>query len=95
MRVSITKCAKFIPRLKEIRLHLCQTGESSKGAREFVQKHYPKLKRENPETPFLIRECTGVQPRLWARYELGKESSMPLTNLTSEDILKQVEAVGK
>lgn len=26
------------------------------------------LKKANPDFPILIRECSGVQPRLWARY---------------------------
>lgn len=36
--------------------------------REFVNKHYAQIKTANPKTPILIRECSGVQPRLWARY---------------------------
>lgn len=36
--------------------------------REFINKHYVTLKQANPKTPILIRECSGVQPRLWARY---------------------------
>lgn len=36
--------------------------------REFVNKHYVQIKQANPKTPILIRECSGVQPRLWARY---------------------------
>lgn len=26
------------------------------------------LKQANPGFPILIRECSGVRPRLWARY---------------------------
>lgn len=29
------------------------------------------LKKANPDFPILIRECSGVQPKLWARY--GKQ----------------------
>lgn len=36
--------------------------------REFVEQNYVTLKRSNPEFPILIRECSGVQARLWARY---------------------------
>jgi hypothetical protein len=35
---------------------------------EFVQKHYVAIKKENPKLPILIRECSGVQPRLWTRF---------------------------
>ncbi|KAI8125164.1 hypothetical protein FF38_00358 [Lucilia cuprina] len=95
MRVAITRFTKMSPKLKELRIHLCQTGEASKGAREYVERFYPTLKKDNPELPILIRECSGVQPRLWARYALGKETSVPLTNQSAQDIQKQVEAVGK
>ncbi|KAM7352173.1 NADH dehydrogenase (ubiquinone) B8 subunit [Cochliomyia hominivorax] len=95
MRVAVTRFVKMSPKLKELRIHLCQTGEASQGAREYVERFYPALKRDNPELPILIRECSGIQPRLWARYALGKETSVPLTNQSAQDIQKQVEAVGK
>jgi len=78
-----------------------------------VQKYYVNIKRENPKLPILIRECSGVQPRLWTRYgeliisvqlidwmfnekfipELGKEKSVPLTNVSADGILKLVESL--
>ncbi|MBN3297375.1 NDUA2 dehydrogenase, partial [Amia calva] len=54
--------------LREVRLHLCQTSAASQGVRDFIEKHYVTLKKANPEFPILIRECSGVQPKLWARY---------------------------
>lgn len=36
--------------------------------REFITRNYMDLKALNPTLPILIRECSGVQPRLWARY---------------------------
>lgn len=36
--------------------------------REFITKYYVELKKANPKFPILIRECSGVQPRVWARY---------------------------
>uniref|UniRef100_A0A182JWF8 NADH dehydrogenase [ubiquinone] 1 alpha subcomplex subunit 2 n=1 Tax=Anopheles christyi TaxID=43041 RepID=A0A182JWF8_9DIPT len=95
MRLSVLRFARLNPSVKELRLHLCQTGEESKGARDFVNKGYVQLKKENPTLPILVRECSGVQPRLWARYELGKEKSVVLTNATAEDISKHIEALGK
>ncbi|XP_067622538.1 NADH dehydrogenase [ubiquinone] 1 alpha subcomplex subunit 2 isoform X2 [Eurosta solidaginis] len=95
MFVSARRLTTISPKLKELRIHLCQTGEASKGAREFVQKFYPNLKKSNPDLPILIRECLGIQPRLWARYDLGKETSVPLTNQSAPEIQKQVEAVVK
>jgi hypothetical protein len=36
--------------------------------RTFVEKNYKDLKSLNPKLPILIRECSGVQPQMWARY---------------------------
>lgn len=36
--------------------------------RDFIEKYYVSIKQQNPKFPILIRECSGVQPRLWARY---------------------------
>ncbi|XP_071879473.1 NADH dehydrogenase [ubiquinone] 1 alpha subcomplex subunit 2 isoform X1 [Anas platyrhynchos] len=57
--------------VRELRLHLCQSSAGSRGVREFIEQHYVALKQANPGFPILIRECSGVRPRLWARYEFG------------------------
>lgn len=62
---------------------------------DFIETHYVGLKASNPKFPILIRECSGVQPRLYARYDFGKESSISLANLKAEDVLKQVERLSK
>ena len=36
--------------------------------RAFVEKNYKELKKANPKLPILIRECSGTEPQLWARY---------------------------
>ncbi|XP_046667839.1 NADH dehydrogenase [ubiquinone] 1 alpha subcomplex subunit 2 [Homalodisca vitripennis] len=77
--------------LKELRIHFCQTSDASKGVRDFVEKFYVPLKQANPKFPILIRECSGVQPRVWARYGYGKESSVSLTNAQAENVLKEIE----
>ncbi len=53
--------------LRELRLHLCQKSSASSGAREFVTKHYGAVKASNPRLPVLVRECSGITPRVWAR----------------------------
>ncbi|XP_058059724.1 NADH dehydrogenase [ubiquinone] 1 alpha subcomplex subunit 2 [Anopheles bellator] len=95
MRLTLLRFARLNPSVKELRLHLCQTGEESQGVREFVNTRYVQLKRDNPSLPILVRECSGVQPRLWVRYEMGKEKSVPLTKATAEDISKHIEMLGK
>ncbi|XP_011820458.1 PREDICTED: NADH dehydrogenase [ubiquinone] 1 alpha subcomplex subunit 2 isoform X1 [Mandrillus leucophaeus] len=62
--------------LREIRIHLCQRSPGSQGVRDFIEKRYVELKKANPDLPILIRECSDVQPKLWARY--GKEVTHPL-----------------
>ncbi|XP_063979549.1 NADH dehydrogenase [ubiquinone] 1 alpha subcomplex subunit 2 [Diachasmimorpha longicaudata] len=82
---------KFRPHLKELRILLCQTSKSSQGVRDFIASQYVPLKVANPQFPVLIRECSNIEPRLFARYEFGKEASASLANLKSEEILKKVE----
>ncbi|XP_069395475.1 NADH dehydrogenase [ubiquinone] 1 alpha subcomplex subunit 2 [Paralichthys olivaceus] len=72
--------------LREIRVHLCQTSAASKGARDFVEQHYVTLKKSNPEFPILIRECSGVPARVWARYDFGKESSISVDNMSADQV---------
>ncbi|XP_030649722.1 NADH dehydrogenase [ubiquinone] 1 alpha subcomplex subunit 2 [Chanos chanos] len=79
--------------LREVRLHFCQTSPASLGARDFVEQHYVTLKKANPEFPILIRECSGVRPKLWARYDYGKEQSVALDNMSVDQVAKALETV--
>ncbi|CAG5125461.1 unnamed protein product [Candidula unifasciata] len=79
--------------LKELRFHLCLKSASSQGIRDFLEKNYVALKTKNPEFPFLVREATNVQPKVYARYEYGRESSLPLTNMTKEQVERAVESL--
>ncbi|XP_053601262.1 NADH dehydrogenase [ubiquinone] 1 alpha subcomplex subunit 2 [Plodia interpunctella] len=81
--------------LKEIRIHLCQTNRQSEGVREFIQTCYVNIKKDNPHFPILIRECSGVQPVVWARYERGVERSQPLTNLPASEVLDTIKKLAK
>lgn len=36
------------------------------------------MKHHNPHTPILIREAMNIQPRVFARYEFGKEKMADL-----------------
>ncbi|XP_030067474.1 NADH dehydrogenase [ubiquinone] 1 alpha subcomplex subunit 2 [Microcaecilia unicolor] len=79
--------------LKEIRIHLCQKSAGSQGVRDFIEQNYVDLKKANPDFPILIRECSGVQPKLWARYEFGKERNLSLDNLNADQVAKALESV--
>jgi len=63
--------------------------------RTFIEKNYAGLKKANATTPILVRECSDVQPKLWARYELGKEQHVPLTNMTEAQVLNALEKLAK
>jgi hypothetical protein len=36
--------------------------------RSFLKRAYPTMKKNNPNIPILIREATGIEPKVWARY---------------------------
>ncbi|XP_003697115.3 LOW QUALITY PROTEIN: NADH dehydrogenase [ubiquinone] 1 alpha subcomplex subunit 2 [Apis florea] len=84
---------KFGPQLKELRILLCQTSKSSQGVRDFIEKQYVSLKKSNPQFPILIRECSLIEPALYARYEFGVERSFSLQNLQSEEILQRIREI--
>ncbi|XP_037365040.1 NADH dehydrogenase [ubiquinone] 1 alpha subcomplex subunit 2 [Talpa occidentalis] len=77
--------------LREIRLHLCQRSPSSQGVRDFIEKRYVELKKANPDLPILIRECSDVQPKLWARYAFGQENHVSLNNFNADQVTRAVE----
>ncbi|XP_055498777.1 NADH dehydrogenase [ubiquinone] 1 alpha subcomplex subunit 2 [Leucoraja erinacea] len=85
--------SKLSHNLRELRIHLCQSSAGSQGVRDFIEQHYVTMKKANPEFPILIRECAGVQPKAWARYEFGRERNVVLDNLNSEQVAKALESL--
>ncbi len=81
--------------LRELRLHLCPKSSASAGAREFVTAHYAALKRENVRIPILIRECSGVTPRAWARHAYGHERSAELANKNAGEVLAALQELAR
>ncbi|KAM4875955.1 NADH dehydrogenase [ubiquinone] 1 alpha subcomplex subunit 2 [Thomomys bottae] len=79
--------------LREIRIHLCQRSPSSQGVRDFIEKRYVDMKKTHPDLPILIRECSDVQPQLWARYAFGQEKNVSLNNFSVDQVTKAVENV--
>ncbi|GKT66466.1 hypothetical protein ColTof4_03959 [Colletotrichum tofieldiae] len=41
----------------------CRSFDSS-----FVARAYPTMKKNNPQTPILLREAAGTLPKVYARY---------------------------
>lgn len=91
----MSKVFQFAKSVKELRIHLCQTSEASKGVRSFIENNYAALKKANPATPILVRECSDVQPKVWARYEFGKEKHLPLTSMNEVQVRTALETLAK
>ncbi|KAF8241960.1 NADH dehydrogenase, alpha subcomplex, subunit 2 [Wilcoxina mikolae CBS 423.85] len=79
--------------LKELRFLFCQTGQSSAAVRQFLSKSYPVIKKHNPLIPILIREASGIHPKVFARYEFGKETQVPLSGFTDQEIADKITSI--
>jgi len=86
MAAAAKQALKFGAGIKELRLHMCQKSAASQGARDFVEKHYVDLKLANPKFPVLVRECSGIQPRAWARFGFGREASVDLSGKSADEV---------
>ncbi|KAF5795840.1 putative ribosomal protein/NADH dehydrogenase [Helianthus annuus] len=87
--------AQFSKNLKELRVLFCQTSPASASTRAFLQNNYKELKNANPSLPILIRECSGTDPQLWARYDMGVERGIRLEGMSETQISKAVEDLSK
>jgi NADH dehydrogenase (ubiquinone) 1 alpha subcomplex subunit 2 len=77
--------------LRELRFHFSQSSQGSKGLRDYVQANYKELKTVNPTFPFLVRECEGVEAKIWARYDLGVEKSLSVEGLDVAKVEKSLK----
>ncbi|KAL2050373.1 hypothetical protein ABVK25_009345 [Lepraria finkii] len=80
----------FTKSLREVRFLFCQSSEHSAATRSFLTRAYPTMKKNNPHTPIMLREALDTQPRIFARYELGKEKQESLNGLTDKQIEEKV-----
>lgn len=55
-----------------------------------MNKFYPLIKKSNPQLPILVRECSGVPPRIWARFEYGRESSLEASDKMPDEVYKEL-----
>ncbi|CAK7239120.1 MAG: hypothetical protein STHCBS139747_000544 [Sporothrix thermara] len=85
----------FTKTLKEVRFLFCQTGEHSAATRSFLTRAYPTMKKNNPTTPILLREAQGTLPKVYARYDLGRETSKSLDGLSDKQIEEVVTGLVK
>jgi len=87
--------ARFGSSIRELRIHLCQKSPASKGVREWIEKSYVEAKKANPEFPILIRECSNVTPKVYARYAFGKENCAILTDKSAADVGRTIQTLAK
>ncbi|KAK8240570.1 thioredoxin-like protein [Phyllosticta capitalensis] len=80
----------FSSAVKELRFALCQSSDASAATRKFLLRAYPTMKKHNPETPIMIREALNVEPKVYARYELGREKMVPLKGLDDASIESKI-----
>ncbi|KAI1077509.1 thioredoxin-like protein [Whalleya microplaca] len=85
----------FTQSLKEVRFLFCHTGEASAATRTFLTRAYPTMKKNNPYTPILMREAAGTLPKIYARYDFGKEKSQSLEGLSDKQIEEAVTTLVK
>ncbi|KAG6003346.1 hypothetical protein E4U21_002123 [Claviceps maximensis] len=85
----------FAKALKEVRFLFCQTSEQSAAVRSFITRAYPTMKKNNPQIPILIREAQGTPPKVFARYEFGKEEAQSLEGLSDKQIEETVTGLVK
>ncbi|KAF2708308.1 NADH dehydrogenase, alpha subcomplex, subunit 2 [Pleomassaria siparia CBS 279.74] len=85
----------FSQSLKELRFLFCQTSEHSAAVRDFLTKSYPTMKKHNPHTPIMLREANGIEPKVYARFDFGKEKMIPLKGLDDVAIQKQITELVK
>ncbi|MCJ1387303.1 hypothetical protein MMC18_000144 [Xylographa bjoerkii] len=83
----------FTKTLKEVRFLLCQSSEHSAATRSFLNRAYPTMKKNNPHTPIMIREALGIEPKVFARYEYGKEKQESLSGLSDKEIEDKVTSL--
>merc|ERR1712002_1019053 len=90
---EMSAAGRLARHLKELRIHLCQTSPGSSGVREYINSNYAVLKGQNPQFPILIRECSGIQPRIIGRYEFGREEKIVVTDFTPTEVDQAISSL--
>ncbi|EZF29802.1 hypothetical protein H109_06221 [Trichophyton interdigitale MR816] len=81
--------------LRELRFLFCHSSTHGDATRAFLKRAYPTMKKNNPSVPILIREALDVEPRVFARYEFGKEKQENLLGLSDKEIEQKVTVLVK
>ncbi|CAH8847084.1 unnamed protein product [Trichobilharzia szidati] len=63
--------------------------------RDYILRHYPSLKSANPHVKFMVRESEDITPKVFARYEMGKEACISIANNTAEEIAEKLKSLNR
>lgn len=59
-------------------------------SRNFLSKSYPAMKKQNPHTPILIREASGIEPKVYARFGASQDlRARPIANSHARQALER------
>merc|ERR1712216_221967 len=92
---EMSKAAQLAKGIKELRFIFCAQSESSGALRSFINSEYPALKSANPALPIMLRNASGVEPVMYARFAMGRESKMPLAGKDAAGISAALEQLNK
>ncbi|KAF6257623.1 cytidine deaminase-like protein [Scenedesmus sp. NREL 46B-D3] len=62
---------------------------------DFVLGSYAELKKANPDTPILVRECSGTEAKLIARFDFGVEKSVSVQGLDASGVSSKLQELVK
>ena len=58
-------------------LHAPDPTDADAARRNFLNRSYPTMKKHNPHTPIMIREASGIEPTVFARYGASEAPPLP------------------
>jgi NADH dehydrogenase (ubiquinone) 1 alpha subcomplex subunit 2 len=70
---------------------MCQKSSSSQGVRDFVFSNYAEMKIANPLLPILIREASGAEAKLTARFDFGVEKSVSVQGDNPSQVMTKLQ----
>ncbi|CAM9638237.1 unnamed protein product, partial [Sphacelaria rigidula] len=72
--------------LSKLRIHYCDIGGSSRGARDFIKQHVVKFANETPAAEIQTVMKRGRHPFLFGEYLDGTHKMITVKNLTPKEI---------
>lgn len=83
---SYTMATRGVFQLSKLRIHYCDIGGSSRGARDFIKQHVVKFANETPAAEIQTVMKRGRHPFLFGEYLDGTHKMITVKNLTPKEI---------